>query len=256
MGETTHSAKISIWNSFWAAVQFLTIVPPVVRQTFTPQEMGTSLVFYPVVGVGIGFVLALFSWGLQKIFPLPLAAAFILGLWICISGAFHLDGFLDACDGLFGSSAPEKRLEIMRDKHHGTFALTGGMILLLIKWSALIACKLNPLALILSPMLARWGMTLAIMAFPYGRTRGVGSVIKENANRKSLILSGLIVLGIIALSVSLSGWIAFGVAVIAIWGIARFALSLIPGLTGDIYGAINELTELAVLLTFVICNAF
>jgi len=254
MDNEPKTRRVSVWNAFWAALQFLTISPPVVKHPFTASEMGASIVFYPVVGLMIGLILALGSWLLQKIFPIQLTAALILGIWIIISGALHLDGFLDACDGLFGGWTPEKRLEIMRDKHHGTFAVAGGVILLFVKFSALIACQLAPLALIFSPMLARWGMSLAIIAFPYSRQQGTGRAIKDHASWKGWLIATLFVLGITAIAASLSGWIALVVVVMVVWGGAQFTLRLIPGLSGDIYGAINEVAEMAVLLTFAAWN--
>lgn len=255
MEEPAQSSSVSLWKSFWAAVQFLTISPIVVKSPFTPQEMGASIVFYPLVGLIIGLILSLLAWLLQKIFPLQLTAALILGLWVILSGAFHLDGFLDACDGLFGGWTPEKRLEIMHDEHLGAFALAGGVILLLVKFSALIACQLSWMAIILAPVLSRWGMALAIVAFPYQPAQGVGRSIKDYATWKYLLVASLFMLGITAMSASISGWIALVVVVMVVWGGALFTLRLIPNLTGDIYGALNELAELAVLLTIVACKA-
>jgi len=247
--------RVSFWNAFWAAMQFLTITPAVIRRPFTSQEMGASHAFYPVVGLIIGSILALSSRLLQELFPLQLSAAILLGEWIILSGALHLDGFLDACDGLFGGWTPDQRLEIMRDEHHGTFALVGGVLLLLLKFSALIACQLAPVALILAPLLSRWGMSLAIIAFPYQREQGIGRTIKDNASPKGLLFATMFVLGITALANSISGWIALVVVVMVVWGGAKLTLRLIPGLTGDIYGAINELAELAVLLAVTACKA-
>lgn len=246
--------RVSFWKAFWAAMQFLTITPAVVKHPFTASEMGASITFYPLVGLIIGLILALSSWLLQKIFSIQLTAALILGIWVIISGALHLDGFLDACDGLFGGWTPEKRLEIMRDKQHGSFALAGGVILLLVKFNALISCQLAPLALILSPMMSRWGMSLAILAFPYQRQQGTGRTIKDQASWTGWLFATLFVLGITAIAASISGWLALVVVVVVVWGGAKFTLRLIPGLSGDIYGAFNEMAELAVLLTFATWN--
>lgn len=254
MDNLSKTERVSFWNAFWAAMQFLTITPAVVKRPFTALEMGASIVFYPLVGLIIGLFLSLSSWLLQKIFPVQLTAALILGIWVILSGALHLDGFLDACDGLCGGWTPEKRLEIMRDKHHGSFALAGGVILFLVKFSALISCELAPLALILSPMLARWGMSMAIVAFPYQRQQGTGRTIKDQASWKGWLFATLFMLGITAIVSSISGWIALVVVVVVVWGGAKFTLRLIPGLSGDIYGAINEVVELAVLLIFGIWN--
>ncbi len=232
-------------------MQFLTILPPVVRRSFTPAEMGASLAFYPFVGLLIGVLLHLFQTLTGLIFPVQVVSALTLAVWIVLSGALHLDGFLDACDGLLGGWTPEKRLEIMRDEHHGAFALAGGVLLLLLKFTALSTSQLEPLALLFAPLLGRFGIVLAVVLFPYHRPVGVGRAIKDNASWKQVVLAGLWVLVAAALASSVVGWIAIVVVVVVVLGGAQASLRLIPGLTGDIYGALNELAELAVLLTVV-----
>ena len=59
----------------------------------------------------------------------------------------------------------------------------------------------------------------------------------------------------LAIGFTIAGWIGlvcFGVAGLLTWSFALYILRRIPGLTGDIYGAINELVELAILLTIML----
>ena len=67
----------------------------------------------------------------------------MLAAWVVLTGALHLDGFLDAADGLLGGFTPERRLEIMRDERRGAYALAGGILLMLLQYSTLNA--LGPL---------------------------------------------------------------------------------------------------------------
>ncbi|GAB4470354.1 MAG: adenosylcobinamide-GDP ribazoletransferase [Anaerolineales bacterium] len=239
------------WFAFWAAMQFLTILPPVVKRPFTAAEMGASPAYYPLVGLFLGIVLAAFRWVVSLVLPPTVSAALTLALWVILSGALHLDGFLDACDGLLGGWTPEKRLEILRDEHHGAFALAGGVLLLLTKYSLLATVGFPTLALLLAPAYGRWGMTIALLNFPYQRAQGVGRTIKDFAGRREGLVATLWVLIAASLSFSFQSWFALVVVMVVVWGGAQFTLRLIPGLTGDIYGALNELSELAVLLTFV-----
>ena len=94
------------------------------------------------------------------------------GPWVLVTGALHLDGFLDSCDGLFGGHTPEARLRIMRDERAGAFAVIGGILLMLLKYAALAGNPHRIAALILAPVVGRWGMAVAVVAFPYGRPRG------------------------------------------------------------------------------------
>ena len=106
-------------NAFLAALQFLLITPAFIRRPFTPSEMGRSVGFYPLVGLLLGGILAAADALLGLQWPIPIRCTLVLGLWIILTGALHLDGFLDSCDGLLGGETPERRMEIMRDERVG-----------------------------------------------------------------------------------------------------------------------------------------
>ena len=113
----------SPWVALLAAFQFLTIVPPLIRRPFTPRQLGGSVAFFPFVGALLGISLATTDALSAFLFPPPVRSAILLALWVLLTGALHLDGFLDTCDGLLGGATPAKRLEIMRDEHTGAYAL-------------------------------------------------------------------------------------------------------------------------------------
>lgn len=233
-----------------AAFQFLTIMPPVVRRAFTAPELGRAVGFFPLVGLAIGALMLAVDGGLRLFFPVEVVAALVLGSWLVITRGLHFDGFLDSCDGLFGGFTPEKRLDIMRDSRVGAFGVAGGGLLLLSKYAALLTLSNRPSGIVLAPVLARWGMALAILFFPYARTQGLGRDMKDNAHAPQLILASALALAAAWLLDQWLGLLAVALTGLALFVIARFALSRIPGLTGDIYGAICELMELLVLLLF------
>jgi len=236
------------------ALQFLTIMPTIVNRVFTPREMARSVGFFPLVGLGLGAILAGTSVLLARVFPDTVRSAVVLSFWVILTGAFHLDGFLDSCDGIFGGNTPEKRLEIMRDERVGAFALAGGLLLLLIKFTSILALAGHGRSLILAPMLGRWGMTLAIFSFPYAREKGLGRQMKDHVSWVQVVLGTIVA---IPGSWFLGGWgglIAAGVVGGIVWGGSSFVLTRIPGLTGDIYGALCEVGEVGVLLTLTSMN--
>ena len=233
-----------------AAVQFLTLVPPIVRRSFTPVEMGWAVGCFPLVGLLLGGLLAGLDWVLVRVFPSGVSVALVIAAWVIVTGALHLDGFLDACDGLFGGYTPESRLHIMRDERVGAFGLAGGVLLLLIKVASLAAVSHRAVPLILAPTLARWGMTMAVVLFPYARTEGLGRAMKDHAGWGQAALATATALGVAWLA---GGWPGLGVAALAgaaAWALSRFTLARLPGLTGDVYGAICESIELLTLLFF------
>ena len=241
----------SPWVALLAAVQFLTVVPPLLRRPFTPRQLGASVAFFPFVGALLGMLLATIDALNAYLFPPPLRAAILLALWVLLTGALHLDGFLDTCDGLLGGATPAKRLEIMRDEHTGAYALAGGILLLLLKYSALISLPQHWEALVLSATLGRWGMSLAVVAFPYARPEGLGRSMKDQSGWLHAGFATLITLVVVWLAGGLAGLVMMVLAGGALWLGVYFTLHLVPGLTGDIYGALNETIELVTLMAMV-----
>lgn len=234
-----------------AAVQFLTIAPPLVRRPFTAAELGRAVGYFPLVGLLIGGFLVGLDRFLALFLPPSVVAALVLGGWVLCTGALHLDGFLDTCDGLFGGRTPEDRLRILHDEHTGAFAVIGGIVLLLVKFEGLAAVSHRNAALLLAPVLGRWGMAAAVVAFPYARAEGLGRAMKDHAGwGQALRASALAAL----VAWFTCGWL--GLAAMLLSGaqmflVVRFVLTRLPGLTGDIYGALCELLETLVLLSYV-----
>ena len=260
--ETKITRTPSTLSAFLAAVQFLLITPAFIRRPFTPQEMGKSVGFYPLVGTILGATLLCVDYlivhlgaGAAPLLPSQVQTALILALWVILTGALHLDGFLDTCDGLLGGYTPDQRLKIMRDERVGAYALTGGILLLLVKFSALSTITNHPVALLLAPTLGRWGIAIAIVAFPYARLQGLGRNIKDHATWRQALLASLWVLAVVTLvawfSKSWIGLVSWIAATLLMWSGACFTMRRIPGLTGDIYGALVELVEMVVLLVLV-----
>lgn len=239
---------------FLAAIQFLTIAPPIIRRPFSAREIGGAVAYFPLVGAILGALLAISDALLAGIFPSPVRSALLLSLWVLLTGALHLDGFLDSLDGLLGGGTPENRLAIMRDERVGAFALAGGILLLLLKFSALLSMPERWAALVIAPTLSRWGMSLAIVAFPYARSEGLGRVMKDHATWLHASAAALTALAIAWFYGQRSGLILLAVSALTVILVARSVLKRIPGLTGDIYGALNELLEVLTLLTWEILH--
>jgi adenosylcobinamide-GDP ribazoletransferase len=231
-----------------AALQFLTVAPPIIRRLFTLEEMGRAVGYFPLIGALLGSILATLYWGLAYILPGEVATALVLAAWVYATGALHLDGFLDTCDGLFGGHTPEDRLHIMRDERIGAFAMAGGGLLLICKYAAL-ANSPDPLvSLLLATTLARWAMSGAIVLSPYARPRGLGRAMKDHSGGRQLLVATVVTLSVALAAGGWMGLVAAALVGVSTWLAARFALRRLPGLTGDVYGAICELIEALVLV--------
>ena len=111
--------------SFLIALPFLTTIPVKVSGKIGPKEFGRAMAWFPAVGLLLGGILALADLGTRTLLPPAVSAAITLALWVLLTGALHLDGLMDCCDGLLAARDPEKRLDILRDTHMGAFAVVG-----------------------------------------------------------------------------------------------------------------------------------
>ena len=118
------------------ALQFLTVIP--MRRHFTQREIGRSSVHFPIMGLGIGAAL----FGLDRLFdlflPTALGSALLIVALVLLTGANHLDGFMDSCDGMVAGRSPQERLAIMRDSRVGSFGVVGVLCLLLVKYISIL----------------------------------------------------------------------------------------------------------------------
>ncbi len=239
-------------TSIIAAFQFLTISPTLIKRIFTAQEMGRAVGWFPLVGVVLGLLLYGINNMAQLIFPVSVSAAITLFAWVMFTRAFHLDGFMDTCDGLFGGFTAERRLEIMKDSRMGAFGVAGGVLILLTQYAALSASTNLFVALVLATTLGRWSSPLVIYWFPYAREDGLGIEMKRNVGSREVLLATSIM--------SITAWLVYGwpgflfmVAAAAIgFLVAVYTMRLLPGLTGDIYGTVTSLVEMFTLVFFTV----
>lgn len=244
---------------FLAALGFLTILPVPGARPLRDADWGRATGWYPAVGLVLGVILAGLDWALRWLLPGGVATALLLVAWVILTGALHLDGFVDCCDALLAPVPPERRLEILRDVHLGAFGIVGAVLLLLTKYAALgalpDAVRLG--ALLLVPTLGRWGMTGAVLFYPYARSGpGLGRKAKTGAGSWQLGLATVTALLVAALAWWAGlGWAALFVLVAMVLTAflsAQWIQSRIGGLTGDALGAICELGEMMGLLVLAI----
>lgn len=240
-------------NRFLAALQFLTTIPVPWRREVGPEELGRSVGYFPVVGLIIGLILAGLNWLFGLILPSAVANALLLVSLVLISGALHLDGFVDTCDGLAGHKPVEDRWQVMHDSRAGAFGIVGVVLLLLVKYVALNSIPEPWLitALVLMPVVSRWAMAYAIFTYPYARPSGLGKAFKQGTSWPRFTMATLIAFMVVLILALLAGlaiiFLMFFIWVITL-AMATYLKSKFSGLTGDNYGAINEVAEVSVLI--------
>lgn len=234
---------------FFFAWQLLTVFPSGQREPVI-QRPGRSMAWFPLVGLIIGAMLALFDFLLTRLLPGLPATALLLAAWVAITGGLHLDGFIDCCDGLLVARPAEQRLEIMKDSRVGAFGVIGGTCLLLVKFSALAALAPGDRvgALLVVPVLSRWAMVWAAWRYPLARSDGFAAWFRQGLAWPHALVAGSTALLVAVLVGRLGGLASFAAVWLFAIAFAAWVQRRIPGLTGDVYGALNELAEIVGLL--------
>ncbi len=236
---------------FWAALQFLTIFPTPLRHKVTAKTSSQSLTYFPLVGLILGGILLGLHYGLILVLPSSVVNALLIIALVILTGAHHLDGFIDTCDGVIAGKSKKERLAIMSDTKVGAFGIVGVVLLLLLKYVSLSSAPILP-ALLLMPTLSRWAMVSIIFTFPYAKRYGMGLAFKQGANWQRLTIATIISLIAAVALLKLLGLVLMAAVWLIAFGIASSFRSRLGGLTGDNYGAINEISEVLLLLLIIL----
>ncbi|KPC33055.1 Cobalamin synthase [Pseudomonas syringae pv. cilantro] len=236
---------------FWIALQFLSSLPIRLPGMPRPEELGRSLLFYPPVGVVFGTLLLVFNAVLDGTPPM-LHAALLLSLWVLLSGGLHLDGLADSADAWLGGFGDRERtLTIMKDPRSGPIAVVTLVLVLLLKFAAILALvdSHNSSGLLLAPLIGRSAMLALFLGTPYVRSGGLGQALADHLPRsvgRKVLLASAVACVLLAGG---SGVAALLVCVVCFFWLRHLMMRRLGGSTGDTAGALLELLELAVLLT-------
>lgn len=233
-------------KSLFAALGFLTVLPLPGRWLGTEEDLGRSLIWFPLVGALIGMIAAAIDLGLGMILPQTVVSAITVLILLAASGGLHMDGLADSADGFFSSRSRERMLEIMRDSRSGPMGVMAICALLLLKITTLAAvpAPLRITTIVLMPLAGRTALTVSLAALPYARSTGGLAEVFRPSLRQGLITAALLIVAGWLLQ-GYPGLLAAGAALAATLLLAAYSKSKIGGFTGDTLGAACELTELA-----------
>ena len=249
--------KGSKMKRFLTALQFLTIIPVKIRD-ITEEDYAKSTVFFPVVGLFIGLLLALFNAVISGIMPQLPASVFILIFWVFITGALHLDGLADTFDGFYSGGDKEKILKVMEDTATGAKGAAVLVMTLLFKFVLIsgLGGSARFGALVVAPVISRYCMVLAMAGTVPAREEGMGRLFIGNVKPAETIAASVTAVALVCLCSVLLGSgmlfiMALGISVMLALGFTRYCIFKIGGMTGDTLGALNEIVEVAVLVVMV-----
>ena len=210
------------------------------------QNAGRATWAYPLVGLILGG-LAVLIWFVLLAIGLPnqVAAALTLAALVVMTGALHEDGLADTADGFWGGRTAERRLEIMRDSRIGSYGVLALVLSQLVRF--LCMSLTGPAALIVAATVSRAVLPAMMMILPHARNDGLAHSVGRPA--------GGAVLAALAIGLLTSIFLAHGHGLLGAVAMPAFiawiACAKINGQTGDVLGATQQVTEIAVLLALV-----
>ncbi|PJJ85355.1 cobalamin-5'-phosphate synthase [Brevirhabdus pacifica] len=206
---------------------------------------------FPLVGAIVA-LLALLPAGLAAWWGLAPGgvALLVLAGGVLLTGAMHEDGLADLADGFWGGWTRERRLEIMKDSRVGTYGVLALILSLLARWwalSTIFAGGAFWAPVLAAAVLSRAAMGVTMASLDHARADGLG---QSFGRTPALPAAGGLGLAVV-LALVVIGWAAlpaliFGAA--AALALALLAQAKIGGQTGDVLGAQQQVTEIAVLM--------
>lgn len=238
-------------KSFILTLQFLTRIPIKINIDSDEEDFAKGVVYFPIAGLIIGaFNLAMYV-AAERVIGGMFPAICGIAANAVITGAMHIDGLADTCDGIFSARSRDRMLEIMRDSRIGTNGTISIVFDFLLRLSLLTVMKSSLVyaALLMSPVTAKTLMVILMKTSVYARTgSGMGGLYLEKMTSERTVIACIIGLLLLTVFLGIPGIIAFA-ACSAVCILYRYYIySKINGMTGDTLGAANEVMEIVFLL--------
>ncbi|HEV2272838.1 MAG TPA: adenosylcobinamide-GDP ribazoletransferase [Acidobacteriaceae bacterium] len=239
-----------IVNQILTALQFLTRLP-LAPASYDAGSLASAAGWFPFVGLLIGAgALAVHTLAARGLPPL-LAALVTVVFLVVITGALHEDGLADTADGLGGGWTREQALRIMRDSRIGSYGAIALILSLLAR--VLLLASLRPAVfgryLVAAHVLCRWS-TLPLSSFlrPAREQDGQGSRVAQQIPRSAFLLGSLFTAVAVGVLLGSRWWLPASAALLVTALSGFYFQRRLGGITGDCFGAANNLAEIAVYL--------
>jgi adenosylcobinamide-GDP ribazoletransferase len=237
-------------NDLKVALAFLTRIPI----NHGPQiSLRRSAALFPLVGALIGLIGGLVFYVSSAILPPLVSASISILVTVAITGAFHLDGLADICDGLIGGWNREERLKILKDSRHGTYGVAAISLQLILQ-----VCLLSALSprdglftLIVLHTLSRL-VPIFLMLIPATSGHdGMGASVSREIGAREPLVGSLITVLLIAPIMGLNFLLLSAILFLTLSIFALWVTRKIGGMVGDAFGAGEQISETMILFFFV-----
>lgn len=218
------------------------------------QRMAAAAWAWPLVAALVALGAGLVALGALGVgLPAHVAAGLALTAGILVTGGLHEDGLADLADGLWGGTAPERRLEILRDSRIGSYGVLALVLSTGLRWGLLahlfatapVAVALG--AMVTAAAMGRAAMAATMSALPFARADGLARHVGRPSRATAMVAAGLALCCAVITTTSAT-ILAAGVVIGITWLIGRLAMTRLGGQTGDVLGAVALLAEIAALL--------
>lgn len=248
---------------FYVMLQFLTTIPMKKQIVLGDEEFGKGLAMAPIVGLIVGSILFGTYELISPYMSQHLISLTILMLYVILTGGLHIDGLADTFDAVFSRRSREKMLEIMKDSRIGTMGVLAMIFLIAFDYILLdhfverSATNSNfALTFILFPVAGRIGSVTCVSLHKYARKEGMAKSFTDYCTKKELLLSILYAMVICTLIIGKFGVVYSLLSFVGAVIISAYFARKLDGITGDIAGAVCELTQLVFLFSVYFCEKF
>jgi adenosylcobinamide-GDP ribazoletransferase len=230
------------------AFQFLTRLPTPARR-FEADSLSRAVKFFPLVGLAVGGGAVFLQRVLRLHLNRPLVALALLAYLMLITGCLHEDGLADAADGFGGGWNKDQILAILKDSRIGSYGAAALIMSLLARYLLLASLPLEHFAayVISAHVLCRWStLPLSYFLSPAREQEGQGARIAKLTSLTTLIFGSVFSFAVVIFALRWSAVAPLLTALVTVALSAWFYWRKINGITGDCFGATNQLTEIAV----------
>lgn len=245
---------------FFTALQFYTRIPIPDWVEYSAENLSPAIRYLPLIGWLAGLVAFMIFWAGSYLTSVPTGIILSMISTILLTGAFHEDGFADACDGFGGGWTREKILLIMKDSRIGTYGAAGLILILSLKFSLIFHLVsffpdqflVFSLVLINAHTLSRFMAATVIFTTSYARDTDDSKVkpVAQKTGSETIWTAALLTLIplLILIFFTEKPVLFFLLLPIYVFKIAmtRYFVKWIGGYTGDCLGAVQQVCEIGI----------
>ena len=221
-------------------------------QLWDEKAKDKMLLFLPVVGLEIGAIWAVLAWLCNLLrLPVMVTALMLAAYPYIVTGFLHLDGFMDVTDAVKSWRDLERRREILKDSHVGSFAVIGIVLLLIaqLAFFASVPAEADFHILILIPAVSRCCSALAVTGL---KPMSTSQYADQKKPKTHIVVLSVMLCMFLAAGFLLCGKFGFALAgCLAGYGLALLrAYRSLDGMNGDISGYALTVGELCAVAAY------